>query len=361
MVKHIWEELARRELPSLSLRSDGTKITDKYEWEQRKDEIFALLLEKFTGYPPELPYEKQFYETGRELKSFGGKADTIIMEVNIGFEGKACCFPFTLTIPNTSPAPPVFLFLSFDREIAGGIGEEIIDQGYAIANVCYQDITKDEVDKYHSGIGVLWKRTETISWGKLMMWAWGASRIMDYLETDKRIDAAKVTVMGHSRLGKTALLAGAFDNRFALTASFGSGAGGAALFRGKTGQQLEDLYEEYARIWFTEKFFEYKDNPEDLPFDQHFLLALIAPRHLYVAGAVEDFWADPKSEFLSCIAAGHVYEYYGTKGVCIAPGVLETGAVFPEGRIGYHLRKGTHYLSRDDWKLIINYRKLHNI
>lgn len=361
MEKCIWKELAERKLPSLTVRSNGKVITERYGWEQQRNEIAAVLLEKFAGAPPKLPYEKQVYEIGREIQSFGGKAETITLEVNIQFKEKVCCFPFTLTIPNAFPVPPVFLFISFEREIAGGIGEEIIDQGYAIANVCYQDITKDEMDDYHSGIGELWKRTEKISWGKLMMWAWGASRIMDYLETDKRINAKKVAVMGHSRLGKAALLAGAFDNRFILTASFGSGAGGAALFRGKTGQQIADLHEEYARLWFTENFFEYADIAAELPFDQHFLLALIAPRHLYVGSADEDFWADPKSEFLSCAALEHIYRFYGTKGLGISKCALETGTVFHKGRIGYHLRKGNHYLSRDDWKLIIDYRKLHNI
>lgn len=167
--------------------------------------------------------------------------------------------------------------------------------------------------------------------------------------------------MGHSRLGKTALLAGALEERFSLTIVVQSGAGGAALFRGKTGEQIENLYGKGSRLWFNGNFFKYREKVEELPFDQHFLLALAAPRHLYVSSAAEDDWADPKSEFLSCVAAGEAYAFLGEKGLVHHGSFPKPGEYFHDGRIGYHLRCGTHYLSRDDWKMIMDYRDRHQV
>lgn len=185
--------------------------------------------------------------------------------------------------------------------------------------------------------------------------------MLDVLLEDERIDEKRIAVMGHSRLGKTALAAGAFDSRFSLTVSCQSGAGGAALFRGKSGEQIENLYGKGSRLWFDGNFFEFLGKIEELPFDQHFLLALMAPRHLYVCSATEDAWADPPSEYLGCAAADPAWKCLGYKGFVGKDGYPEAGEAFHEGEIGYHLRKGTHYLSREDWKLIIEYRKRHQV
>lgn len=188
--------------------------------------------------------------------------------------------------------------------------------------------------------------------GKIMVWAWAAMRVMDYVQTREDIVHEHVAVIGHSRLGKTALVAGAFDERFALTISNDSGCNGAALFRGKTGQTIASSRNPF---WVNNRLMSYADRKYELPFDQHFLLAAIAPRAVYVASADEDDWADPKSEFLCCAAASPAFEAFGEKGLVHEGKLPQTGELLHEGKIAYHRRKGTHYLSREDWKYFMKY------
>lgn len=173
-------------------------------------------------------------------------------------------------------------------------------------------------------------------------------RCMDYAEHDERLDCAKSVVCGHSRLGKTALLTAALDTRFAFGYSNDSGCAGAALFRGKKGEQLDDIYRQFP-FWFSESFGQYAGKTDALPFDQHYLLASIAPRYVYVASATGDDWADPASELLSCYAAAagdkEAFPYEETS--------EDYDFNLHAGRIGYHRRPGLHYFSREDWNRFI--------
>lgn len=249
------------------------------------------------------------------------------------------------------------------EEIAGILSGEFAGYPTRLRVSTEKKVMRCEKDSYGgkvmTGLGRFCTRNPYDSWGKLRIWSWAASRILDGLTGDVRLNFDRTAVMGHSRLGKTALLAGAFDERFALTVSCQSGAGGAALFRGKTGERIENLRGEGSRLWFDGNFFQHSE--ETLPFDQHFLLAMIAPRYLYVTSASEDNWADPKSEFLSCIAASEAFELLGTEGLRHGGEFPETGTCLHEGHIGYSLRRGTHYLSRDDWKNVIAYREKYMI
>lgn len=177
---------------------------------------------------------------------------------------------------------------------------------------------------------------------------------MDYAYTLDCFDFNRAAVVGHSRLGKTALWAGALDERFTHVISNNSGCSGAAITRQKKGERIRDIIRVFSR-WFCDNYQKYVDKEELLPFDQHFLVAAIAPRKVYVASAIEDEWADPVSEFLSCYAASEVYEKLGLKGFISSDRLPEAGEYFHEGNIGYHLRKGTHYLSREDWNLFMDY------
>ena len=179
---------------------------------------------------------------------------------------------------------------------------------------------------------------------------------MDYAQTIPNLDLSKATVIGHSRLGKTALLTGAIDERFTCTISNNSGCSGAAISRGKQGETIKDIYERFP-FWFCKNYKKYIDNEFNLPFDQHFLLASIAPRKVYVSSAQDDLWADPISEFLSCVAASEVYEKLGLKGFIYPNRLPKAGDVFHKGNIGYHLRAGKHYLSREDWINFIKFLK----
>ena len=355
------QELKKRKLPSLMTLLDGSQVQTAQDWEIRRGEIETILSRDFLGYAVRLRVKTTCETVRVEERSYGGKAVTEYRELHVRSDFSEGMFPFTLTLPKGKKKVPVFFFLSFTHEIAGGIGEEILDQGYGIANVCYQDIAADYYDEHQTGLGRFCTRNPYDSWGKLKIWSWAVSRMLDVLLEDERIDEKRIAVMGHSRLGKTALAAGAFDSRFSLTVSCQSGAGGAALFRGKSGEQIENLYGKGSRLWFDGNFFQYLGKTEELPFDQHFLLALMAPRHLYVCSATEDAWADPSSEYLGCAAADPAWKCLGYKGFVGKDGYPKAGEAFHEGEIGYHLRKGTHYLSREDWKLIIEYRNRHQV
>ena len=239
--------------------------------------------------------------------------------------------------------------------------EKILARGYGFATICYQNIEPDFKGGYGDGIRPLFFKpgqTEPArdDWGAIGGWAYGLSRAMDYLEKDKSVDSKRVAIMGHSRLGKTVLWAGAMDTRFAMVISSCSGEGGASLYRRNYGETITNLVGAFP-YWFSISFQEFADHVDRLPVDAHELIALIAPRPVYITGGEEDRWADPKGEFLACVAAGPVFRLLGAQDLgtdqmpAIDRPIMHT--------IGFHVRTGKHAVTSFDWDQFLTFADMH--
>jgi len=271
--------------------------------------------------------------------------------------GRSFSFPFTVVLPKTEGKHPFFVCNNFQAELPNKYApvEELIERGFGLLHDCYKDVTSDDGDFTNGIAGCLYPdgiRPTKDAPGKLAMWAWANMRLMDYALTLSCLDGAKGTVIGHSRLGKTALLTGLLDDRFAAIASNNAGCSGDALTRGKEGEHISNITTNFP-YWFCENYKKYTDHSR-LTFDQHLLLAALAPRLVMIGAAEEDIWADPNAQFLSCVAASAAWESYGVKGF-VSPDRLPTaGDDFREGALCYHLRTGAHYLSRRDWNIYMD-------
>ncbi len=321
-----------------------------------REEMLDILQREEYGYMPEPPEEISFAKTQmRNDNIFGGKGKLWEIEITCTVKGKSFTFPAALMLPEGDGPFPFFVNLNFEKNIPNYYfpAEEILDNGFAAFNLYFKDVTSDN-DDFTDGIAPLFcpdGKRNAADCGKIAIWAWAASRCLDYAEAEPRLDMKRACVCGHSRLGKTALVAGAFDHRFRFVHSNDSGCSGAASARKNTGETVSDICRVFP-YWFCENYKKYADNEDSMPFDQHFLLASIAPNFVSVASASEDDWACPENEQLSCFAASPAFEKLGLSGfICDKKG--EIGDRFFDGHIGYSLRKGRHFFSREDWNNFI--------
>jgi hypothetical protein len=385
-------------LPDPLLFADGSPVADAAAWrERRRPELLRLFEEHVYGRSPGRPARMRFVVVESATRALGGLATRRQVRVLLDGSEGGPAFEILLYVPNTGRGPvPAFLGLNFDGNHAvhpdpgirlstawmgegpGVVGsrateaargtnaaswpvERILDRGYALATVYYGDIEPDRPDGWKDGVRArigpgTTGRFAPDDWGAIAAWAWGLQRALDYLQTDPGVDGRRVAVIGHSRLGKTALWAGAQDERFALVVSNDSGEGGAALARRQFGETTARITAAFPH-WFAPRLAGYAGREDALPVDQHELLGLVAPRPLYVASATEDLWADPRGEFLAARAAGPVYALLGRPGLGVDEVPVPDRPV--GGSIGYHVRRGTHALTACDWEHYLDFADRH--
>ena len=331
-----------------------------------REEMLEIMQKEVYGYMPPKPDRLEWTVKNNYIGAFcAGKATAQYVELTAYWGEKSFKFPFIATIPTAQGPHPFFIHINFRPNVPDRYmhSEEIVDNGFACLSFCYEDVTKDNAD-FTSGLaGVLYENGERglHDAGKIAMWAWAAQRVMDYAEKEDRLDKSCAIVCGHSRLGKTALLCGATDERFKFAHSNNSGCGGASITRGKIGEKVADITNMFP-YWFCENYKQYANRESEMPFDQHYMIASVAPRYAYVASAAEDLWAAPDSEMLSCVAASEAYEKMGLVGFACNDRLPEIGDVYHEGNIGFHMRAGLHYFSREDWNKLIAFinKKMEN-
>jgi dienelactone hydrolase len=359
------------QIPDPLTRADGTKVPSAEHWhqEQRLKTLEQFRTHVYGRAPIGKPADLKF-ETQVTPNMMDGKATRKLVKITYSGPGGAGAINLILFVPDNKKPAPCFVLINNrgidlidptrEKKSPFWPAEQMIDRGYAAAAFLNADLDADKFDNFKDGVHGLFddpnKPRATDAWGTIAAWAWGASRVMDYLETDADIDKNRVALVGHSRGGKTALWAGAEDERFALVISNESGSTGAALSRGKVGEHIADINKNFPH-WFNENYKTFNGRENELPVDQHQLLALIAPRLLYVASASEDTWADPEAEFKSAVAATPVYELFGFKGVSGELPAIEKPV--HDGAIGYHVRQGKHGLNEYDWTQFMNFADKH--
>jgi hypothetical protein len=381
-------------LPDPLIFNDGQPVRTAADWTQRRRaEVLELFATNVFGHSPPAPKRLNYEVFDTDLNALGGKA--IRKQVSIYFSARkdGPREDLLIYIPRDAPKPaPVFLLLSFGGNQAAAndpaikLGtmwnprtrekrqapedsrgrtqadtERLLSHGYAFASINYADIEPDFNGGYVSGIRPLFFKpgqTENAAdeWGAIGAWSYGLSRALDYFEKDKDIDAKRVAIIGHSRLGKTTLWTGALDQRFAMVISSCSGEGGASLSRRDYGERISNLTGAFP-YWFAKNYQKYADHADQLPVDMHELIALIAPRPVYITGGETDRWADPKGEFLSCVGAGPVFRLLGGQDL----GTDQMPALDHPlmGTVAYHIHTGGHAITPFDWEQFLKFADKH--
>lgn len=361
------EKVPEYTLPDLLTTVDGKKVKSASRWrEERRPEILELFRENVFGRVPETPYQKSFKVVNVDRHAMNGAATLKEVDISITREEQTLVIRLILFTPNKAMKPvPAFLLINnrgaenTDPTRAEKSpfwpAEEVIARGYGIAGFHNADVDADKFDEFQGGIHALLDKRPRAddAWGTIAAWAWGASRCLDYLVTDPDVDGNKVASLGHSRGGKTALWAGAQDTRFGMTISNESGCTGAALARRRYGETVAVINKAFPH-WFCTNYKKYNDREDDLPVDSHMLMALTAPRPLYVASAGEDIWADPRGSYLALHHAAKVYRLFKSPSD-IPEAMPPVNRQVISGKVGYHVRDGGHNMLLEDWNRFMNF------
>ncbi len=387
-------------LPDPLVRLNGQPVKDQKTWlKKRRPELLELFETYVYGRSPQRPKQLDFVVTSVDADALGGKA--VRKEITVALTDKlgGPTMDVLIYFPKSAARPvPAFIGMNFggnhticadpgiklsegwmrpkpnagvekNRATEASRGsaasrwqlETVLARGYGLVTMYYGDLEPDYATGWKNGLrGTLGKGGDTKfkndDWGAIGAWAYGLSRAMDYLQRDGDIDSKRMALIGHSRLGKTALWAGAQDERFAMVISNESGCGGAALSRRAFGETVERINTSFPH-WFCGNFKNYNSREANLPVDQHELIALIAPRPVYIASAEGDQWSDPHGEFLAAQGAEPVYRLFGEAGLGVKnmPGLNQPVGTF----IRYHIRSGKHDVTAFDWEQYLNFADRH--
>ena len=349
--------------------------TTAAQWEaNRALEILDTFRREVFGFrPPQVEERSRVsFRVVSKRELFGGKGVQKVVEARFAGGNGDFAFKFTLVAPKGAKKIPAFVTVGLARgtlrEPDGGCRsfawpvEEIVSRGYATVYFCNADVAEDAPKGLKGGVFAA-TGTDGVrgasDWGVISAWAWAASRVMDYLETDETIDSSRVAVVGHSRGGKTALWAGANDHRFAMVCANDSGCSGAKLnhIDLPKSEHIAQITKSFPH-WFCPNYFKYAGREREMPFDQHELLSLIAPRLLCVDSATLDAWAGPSGEWWAAFLASDAWKLYGKAGLA-ADAPPKPDAPQADGCVGYFLRSGAHDLANEDWRFYMDFAEKH--
>jgi hypothetical protein len=363
-------------LPDPLVLGDGEPVKDAATWYQRRrPEILELYRRTIYGRIPANPPKATAQVESIDPNASGGTAVRKLVMIRFGQGPDAPFIRLVIYLPVHRAAPvPVLLQLAFNAELPPAsnptLGSQkvppakelahladILAHGYAYAIYLYSDLQTDKAATRSSGIEALTAAPggspAPDDWGTIGVWAWGASRVLDYLESDHDVNAKKVALIGHSRLGKTVLWEGAEDPRFAVIFASCPGELGASISRRDYGETVDDLVSRYS-WWFAPAFTRYAGHWDDLPVDAHMLIALNAPRPVFITAGSGDQWADPKGEFLAEVAAGPVYRLLGARdlGATQMPSQEQD---IDSGDLAFRYHTGPHAIVPSDWKAFLTF------
>ena len=356
-------------LPDLFTLADGGKVTTSEMWEsRRRAELLEIFRREVYGFAPPKPETLAFRLEASDPVAMEGKATRKQVAISFQLGGETFAFHVILFVPNQRTAPaPVFLLLNHrpitntdpTRQTRSDFwpAEEVIARGYAIAAINVSAEVEPDKRDATAGVRTFYRqhfaKPDELTWGALAAWAWAGSRALDYFETNADVNAAQVSIIGHSRTGKTALWAAAEDTRFALACANGAGEGGPALARRNFGETLSQITTSFP-YWFAAKYATYADKVETLPIDQHELVALVAPRGYHGGDGTRDSWADPRGLWLSLVEASKVWAIFG-KTAAWQGEMPPVNELRMDGSLAYHIHEGGHDLTALDWKLYLDH------